>query len=221
MSTRLRRWETYAASVVGFAIVAAALLLRPSSPSPAAGTQSASAFESVSLSPSPSVSASVGLTPSPSVEASASPTAALQPTLAPTPKPTVRPTAAPTPAPTITCYAQTNSPIEGPHNLMPGEQQLVDIMGFPMGQKVIMSAHYPDGSTVSIGTKYASAPDSTGWTHAIFTWTIPISMTPGVAQAIWHIPCGPYDPGGSHDFTIIPLPTPTPTPVVSAPVPSF
>jgi hypothetical protein len=105
---------------------------------------------------------------------------------------------------------------------MPGEQQSVDVEGFPTGQKIVMSAHYPDGSNVSIGTTYSGAPDATGWTHALFTWTIPISMTPGVAQAIWHIPCGPYNPVGSNDFTIIPLPTPTPSPVISdSPAPSF
>jgi hypothetical protein len=122
----------------------------------------------------------------------------------------------------IPCYENPAYARQGPDDLMPGEQQLVDIQGFPTGQKIVMSAHYPNGTTVAIGTKYASEPDpGGGWTHAIFTWTIPISMAPGVAQAIWSIPCGPYNPGGSADFTIIPLPTPTPTPAISdSPAPS-
>jgi len=90
------------------------------------------------------------------------------------------------------------------HTVTAGLDQTVDIQGQPTGQKVIMSVAYPDGSTVPLGTKYASAPDAGGWTHAIFTWTIPASMIPGSARASWQIPCdGTRNFDAYGDFTIV------------------
>ena len=66
-----------------------------------------------------------------------------------------------------------------------------------------MSVHYPDGTDVSLGTKYAGPADSGGWTHAIFTWTVPASMIPGSARISWKMPCvGSRNLDSYNDFTI-------------------
>jgi hypothetical protein len=94
--------------------------------------------------------------------------------------------------------------VDAQRTVIAGQTERIDIMGQPTGQKVVMSVAYPDGSNVVIGTKYSSEPDpGGGWTHATFIWTVPASMTPGVARASWEIPCeGTRDFDGYADFTI-------------------
>ena len=210
--TDLRRWSTYFAVLLIVGVLGFLLLNRQGSRDP-----DSSPSPSASELPAASTSQEVGTSPSPTLTLLQSPTQAPTPTMSPTPtpaptpspQPTLAPTPVPTPVPTpapstgiLPCLPEPNGyAVNAPNSVTAGQNATIDIQGLPQGQKVVLSVKYADGSTVVIGTRYASAPDAGGWTHASFTWTIP--AIPGIARASWTIPCtGGRNLDGYRDITV-------------------
>lgn len=169
---------------------------------------SASLLPSAELNPSlsavPIDSQSPGSTPSPSPTPLATREATANPA---TPKPT------PTPVPgAVHCISEpTGWSVAIPHEAIAGGSMSLELMGFPTGQKMSLVVDYPDGRHVPLGDRYAGLPDAGGWTHMVWTWTVPIDMIPGAARASYAGTCIEgriYDDYGP--FTVVdPNPTPT------------
>lgn len=170
----------------------------------ASGSSVESASLILSASPTPSPTPSPIPTPSPGP----TPSPASAPTRAPG---TAKPTPTPPPGP-VHCIPEPNGwAQEIQREVVAGGSMLFDLQGFPTGQKMTLVADYPDGSQVPLGDRYAGPPQAGGWTHMVWTWTVPANMIPGPARASYTGTCIEgriYDDYGP--FTVVdPNPTPT------------
>jgi hypothetical protein len=72
----------------------------------------------------------------------------------------------------------------------------------PAGQKVTASVTYPNGASAVLGDRFM-AVGGDGYTHAVWNWTVPATMTLGAGTIYWHVPCtGGRNMDGSYPFQV-------------------